>query len=165
MTIDATFWVAVSFFIFFGVLIYLKVPQKISNSLTDQINEMKKELDEAEKLKIEAKNLLSNYENKIDKSKKETREIINLAKKDSEKTILEITKKFHQIIENKKKNAEQKIVQMKENALKDIKNISVKISMEAVEHLIKNSIDKSKLEKFYIKSLEQAKTSLKHIKA
>ena len=165
MTIDATFWVAVSFFIFFGVLIYLKVPQKISNSLTDQINEMKKELDEAEKLKIEAKNLLSNYENKIDKSKKETREIINLAKKDSEKTILEITKKFHQIIENKKKNAEQKIVQMKENALRDIKNISVKISMEAVEHLIKNSIDKSKLEKLYIKSLEQAKASLKHIKA
>ena len=165
MIINATFWVAVSFFIFFGVLIYLKVPQKISNSLTDQINEMKKELDEAEKLKIEAKNLLSNYENKIDKSKKETREIINLAKKDSEKTILEITKKFHQIIENKKKNAEQKIVQMKENALKDIKNISVKISMEAVEHLIKNSIDKSKLEKLYIKSLEQAKASLKHIKA
>ena len=165
MTIDATFWVAVSFFIFFGVLIYLKVPQKISNSLTDQINEMKKELDEAEKLKIEAKNLLSNYENKIDKSKKETREIINLAKKDSEKTILEITKKFHQIIENKKKNAEQKIVQMKENALKDIKNISVKISMEAAEHLIKNSIDKIKLEKLYIKSLEQAKTSLKRLKA
>ena len=165
MTIDATFWVAVSFFIFFGVLIYLRVPQKISDSLTDQINEMKKELAEAEKLKIEAKNLLSNYENKIDKSKKETREIINLAKKDSEKTILEKTKKFHQIIENKKKNAEQKIVQMKENALKDIKNISVKISMEAVEHLIKNSIDKSKLEKLYIKSLEQAKASLKHIKA
>ena len=165
MTIDATFWVAVSFFIFFGVLIYLKVPQKINNSLSDQIFKIQKELGEAEKLKIEAKNLLSNYENKIDKSKKETREIINLAKKDSEKTILEKTEKLQQIIENKKKNAEQKIVQMKENALKDIKNISVKISMEAVEHLIKNSIDKSKLEKLYIKSLEQAKTSLKHIKA
>ena len=163
MTIDATFWIAVSFFIFFGVLIYLKVPQKINNSLTDQINEMKRELGEAEKLKIEAKNLLSNYENKIDKSKKETQEIINLAKRDSEKDILEKMKKFHEIIENKKKNAEQKIVQMKENALRDIKNISVKISMEAVEHLIKNSIDKNKLEKFYVKSLEQTKTSLKHI--
>ena len=165
MTIDATFWVAISFFIFIGVLIYLKVPQKINISLTSQINEIKKELNESEKLKVEAKNLLSDYENKIDKSKKETQEIINLAKKDTEKTILEKTKKFHQIIENKKKNAEQKIVQMKENALKDIKNISVKISMEAVEHLIKNSIDKSKLEKLYIKSLEQAKASLKHIKA
>ena len=30
MTIDSTFWVAVSFFIFFGGLIYLKVPQKIN---------------------------------------------------------------------------------------------------------------------------------------
>ena len=88
-----------------------------------------------------------------------------MAKKDSEKTILEKTEKFHQIIENKKKNAEQKIVQMKENALKDIKNISVKVSMEAVEHLIKKSIDKNKLEKFYTNSLEQAKTALKHIKA
>ena len=165
MTIDATFWVAVSFFIFFGGLIYLKVPQKINNSLIDQINEMKRELAEAEKLKIEAKNLLSNYENKIDKSKKETLEIINLAKKDSEKTILEKTEKFHQIIENKKKNAEQKIVQMKENAIKDIKNISIKISMEAVEHIIKNSIDKNKLERLYTKSLEQTKASLKHIKA
>ena len=165
MIIDATFWVAVSFFIFFGCLIYLKVPQKINNSLTDQINKMRKELDEAEKLKVEAKNLLSNYENKIDKSKKEVLEIINLAKRESEKTILEKTEKFHQIMENKKKNAEQKIVQMRENALRDIKNISVKISMDAVEHLIKNSIDKNKLEQLYTKSLEQAKTSLKHIKA
>ena len=164
MIIDATFWVAVSFFIFFGCLIYLKVPQKINNSLTDQINKIKKELDEAEKLKIEAKNLLSNYENKIDESKKKVLEIINLAKKESEKTILEKTEKFHQIMESKKKNTEQKIAQMKKNALRDIKNISVKISMDAVEHLIKNSIDKNKLEKLYTKSLEQAKTSLKHIK-
>ena len=164
MTIDATFWVAVSFFIFIGGLIYLKVPQKINASLINQINEMKKELDEAEKLKIEAKNLLSNYENKIDKSKKETQEIISLAKKESEKTILEKTEKFHQIIENKKKNAEQKIIQMKENALKEIKNISVKISVETVQHLIKNSIDKNKIEKLYTKSLEEAKTSLKQLK-
>jgi len=165
MTIDATFWVAISFFIFVGILIYLKVPQKMNISLIDQINEIKKELSEAEKLKIEAKNLLSNYENKIDKSKKETLEIINLAKKDSEKNILEKTEKFHQIMEFKKKNAEQKIAQMKENALRDIKNISVKISMKTVEHLIKNSIDKNKIAKLYIKSLEQAKTSLKHLKA
>ena len=165
MTIDATFWVAVSFFIFFGLLVYLKVPQKVNNSLNNQIDRMKKELNEAEKLKVEAKNLLSNYKNKIDKSKKEVLEIINLAKKDSEKSILERTEKFHQAMENKKKNAEQKIAQMKENALKEIKNISVKISVDAVEHLIKNSIDQNKLEKIYDENLKQVKNSLKHIKS
>ena len=139
MTIDATFWVAISFFIFLGVLIYLKIPQKINNSLTDQINKIKKELDEAEKLKVEAKNLLSDYENNIDKSKKQTQEIINKAKEESEKNILDKTEKFHKIMENKKKNTEQKILQMKENALKDVKKVSIEISLEAVENLIKNS--------------------------
>ena len=108
MTIDASFWVAVSFFIFLIGLIYLKVPQKVNNSLTDQINKIRKELDESEKLKVEAKNLLSNYESKIDKSKKETKEIINLAKKESEKIILEKTKKFHLLMEDRKRNTEQK---------------------------------------------------------
>ena len=55
MTIDATFWVAISFFIFSGALVYLKVPQKINDSLTDQINEIRNELGEAEKLKLRPK--------------------------------------------------------------------------------------------------------------
>jgi len=165
MTIDATFWIAISFFIFFGVLVYLNVPQKINNFLTGKINEIQKELEEAEKLKEEAKKFLADCENKIDKSQKESKEIINAAKKESEKDIIEKTKKFHQIIEERKKSTEQKIVQLKENALKDIKNISVKISIEAVENLIKNSIDKNKLEHLYIKNLEQAKIALKQTKA
>ena len=165
MNIDATFWVAISFFIFCGVLVYLKIPQKVNQSLASQINEIKKELDEAEKLKVEAKNLLSDYESKIDKSKKESQKIINLAIKDTEKNIIEKTKNFHQMVENKKKNVEQKIHQMKQNALREIKNISVKISIETVENLVKKSIDKNKLEKFYSKSLEEAKTELKQTRS
>ena len=164
MIIDATFWVAVSFFIFVGALVYLKVPQKVNSSITVEINKIKKDLEEAEKLKVESKNLLSDYENKIDKSKKEAQDIINIAKKASEKNILDKTKKFHELLEERKKNAEQKIILMKENALKDIKNISIKVSVETVEHLIKNSIDKNKIEKIYTESLDQVKSSLKHTK-
>ena len=67
-------------------------------------------------------------------------------------------------MEERKKNTEQKILQMKESALKNIKNISVKISIDTVENLIKNSIDKNKLENLYKKSLEQTKISLKQTK-
>ena len=164
MIIDATFWVAVSFFIFFGLLVYLKVPQKINNSLSQIISSINKELKEAEQLKVEAKNLLSDYESKIEKSKKETKEIIDVAKKESEKMVIEKTKKFHQITEERKKNIELKISQMKENALKDIKNTSVKISIATVESLIKKSIDKSKIENLYSKSLEQTKAVLNQTK-
>ena len=165
MTIDATFWVAVSFFIFIGVLIYLKAPQKINNSLSDKINEIKKELENAEKLKEEAKSLLSDFENKIDNSKKETKKIIDLAKNESEKTILNRTKKFHILLDERKRHAEQKIHQMKKDALKDIKKISITVAMEAVENLINNSVDKKKLDILYSKSLEKAKVTLKQSKA
>ena len=164
MIIDATFWVAVSFFIFLAGLIYLKIPQKINNSLTHQIDEIKKEIDEAEKIKVEAKNLLSKYENNIDKSKKETKQIILEARNSSEKAILEKTERFHLSMENKKRSAEQKIFQMKENALKDIKNLSVKISVKTAENIIKNSIGKNKLENLYAKNLEQIKIELRTAK-
>ena len=78
--------------------------------------------------------------------------------------IIEKTNKFHQDMDLKKKNAEQKIIQLKEEALQDIKKASIKISIESVGNLIKNSIDKKKLETVYTEGLEQVKTTLKQTK-
>jgi len=58
MVFDATFWVAISFIIFFGVLIYLKVPVKINESLNKLISDIKNELNESEKLRKETKEFL-----------------------------------------------------------------------------------------------------------
>ena len=91
MNIDATFWVAVSFFIFAGGLVYLKIPQKINEVLSNKIKETKNELEEAEKLKDEAKTLLSNYENKLAQSLDETKDIVDKAKKDGEKNLIDST--------------------------------------------------------------------------
>ena len=66
MAIDATFWVAISFIIFFGALIYLKIPQKISEMLDKMISDIKNEIDESEKLRTEAKTLLDNSQKKLD---------------------------------------------------------------------------------------------------
>jgi F-type H+-transporting ATPase subunit b len=83
MAIDATFWVAVSFFIFIGGLVYLKIPQKVSNILSDQILDIKKEIDESEKLRAEAKTLLANSQKKLDEVNNLKKEILEQAKKDS----------------------------------------------------------------------------------
>ena len=161
MNIDATFWVAISFFIFLGGLIYLKLPQKINNSLIDKIYEIKKEIEDAEKLKDEAKNLLSDYESKLNQANEEAAAIINLSKKESEKNLINSTEKFYQLIDNRKKIMNQKINQMKEDSIKEIKNTAIKVMIQSVEKIIKNSIDKKKLDKLYDESLNQAKISLK----
>ena len=54
MAIDATFWVAVSFIIFFGALIYFKIPQNITELLDKMISDIKNEIDEREKSRTEA---------------------------------------------------------------------------------------------------------------
>ena len=84
MVIDATFWVAVSFIIFFGGLVYLKIPQKINEILNKLISDIKNEIDESEKLRTEAKSLLDNAQNKLDTAQAVSNEILEQAKKDSD---------------------------------------------------------------------------------
>ena len=163
MTFDATFWVGVSFVLFLVGLIYLKVPQKVNEFLNKLISDIKNEIDESEKLRSEAKNLLDNAQNKLDEANSESNKILNQAKKDSEKLVIEMNDKFHKTAEIKKRSAETKIVQMKENALKEIKDTSVKIAMESVKKIISTSVDKSKLDVLFEKNLEEAKSELKKI--
>ena len=161
MIIDATFWVTVSFFIFVGVLIYFKIPQKVKEALEQNILNIKNQINEAEKLKEDAKNILIEHEKKISNSKNEVKKMIDKASEDAEKNVIKINKDFHNLMENKKKNAEERIKQLKNQAKKDIKNTSVKIAIESVEKLIKNSLDKSKLDKIYSSSIEETKLALK----
>ena len=161
MIIDATFWVAISFFIFLGVLIYFRIPQKISDALNSNINTIKDEIEDAEKLKEDSKNILSEYEKKINNAKIEVKTILDLATDEVEKHVLKANEEFHNQMENRKKNTEDLIKQMKNQAIKDIKNASVKIAISSVQSLLKNSLDKNKLNKIFTTSIEETKSALK----
>ena len=163
MVIDSTFWVAISFLIFLGGLVYLKVPHKINEILDKLINDIKNEIDESEKLRLEAKILLDNAQNKLDTAQTVSNDILEQAKKDSDHLIIEMNDKFHKSIEIKKKLTENKIIQMKEVALKEIKDASVKIAVESVKKIINTSVDKSKLDTLFNKDLEETKVALKKI--
>ena len=163
MVFDATFWVAVSFVIFFGVLVYFKIPQNINNLLSRMIVDIKNEIDESEKLRTESKKLLDNTQNKLDSASSETKKIRDQAKRESEKLIIEMNDKFHKSTEIKKHLAQNKISQMKEAAIKEIKDTSIKIAIESVKKIITTSVDKTKLDSLFEKNLEETKSELKKI--
>ena len=163
MAIDATFWVAVSFIIFFGALVYLKIPQKITQILDKIITDIKNEIDESEKLRTEAKTLVDNAQKKLDTAKSLSNEILDEAKKDSDKLIIELNDKFHKSSEIKKNLAENKISQMKEAAIKQIKDASIKIAVDSVKKIITTSVDKAKLDTVFEKNLDETKAELKKI--
>jgi len=163
MKFDATFWVAISFLMFIAILVYFKIPQKLNELLKKLISDIQNEIDESEKLRSEAKSLLENAQSKLDGANLETKKIIESAKKNSERLVLEMNEKFHKSAEIKKKLVETKIIQMKESAIKEIKNSSAKIAIESAKKIISTSVDKSKLDVIFEKNLEEAKTELKKV--
>ena len=163
MAFDATFWVAVSFVIFFGALIYLKVPQNVNNLLSKMITDIKNEIDESEKLRAESKRLLDEAQKKLDTAKIESEKIMQQSKDETERFVIEMNDKFHKSAEIKKNLAQTKISQMKNQALKDIKNTSVKIAVDSVKKILSTSVDQSKLDNLFDKNLEESKELLKKI--
>ena len=160
---DATFWVAVSFVIFFVGLIYLKVPQNVNGLLTKMIVDIKNEIDESEKLRSESKKLLDDAQSKLNSAEQEKKKIIDQANVEAEKLIKDMGEKFSKSAEIKKNLANIKISQMKDAAIKDIKDTSIKIAIEAVKETISTSVDKSKLDILFEKNLEETKIELKKV--
>ena len=160
---DATFWVAVSFVIFFVGLIYLKVPQNVNGLLTKMIVDIKNEIDESEKLRSESKKLLDDAQSKLNSAEQEKKKIIDQANIEAEKLIKDMSEKFTKSAEIKKNLANIKISQMKDAAIKDVKDTSIKIAIEAVKKTISTSVDKSKLDTLFEKNLEETKIELKKV--
>ena len=160
---DATFWVAVSFVIFFVGLIYLKVPQNVNSLLTKMIVDIKNEIDESEKLRSESKKLLDDAQSKLNSAEQEKKKIIDQANIEAEKLTKDMSEKFSKSAEIKKNLANIKISQMKDAAIKDIKDTSIKIAIEAVKKTISTSVDKSKLDILFTKKLEETKIELKKV--
>ena len=163
MEFDSTFWVAISFLIFLAVLVYFKIPHKVNELLSKMIIDIKNEIDESEKLRIESKKLLDEAQNKLDSAKNESKKILDQAQKESERIIIEMNDKFHKSSEIKKNLTKNKISQMKDAAIKDIKNSSIKIAVDTVKKVISTSVDKSKLEILFKKNLQDTKAELKKI--
>jgi len=138
-----------------------KCLKKVIEALELNISNISNQISEAEKLKEDAKNILIEQEKKISNSKNEVKEMIDKANEEAEKNVIRTNNEFYNLMENRKKNAEERIKQLKNQAMKDIKNASVKIAIESVEKLIKNSLDKSKLDKIYSSSIEETKLALK----
>ena len=163
MAFDSTFWVAISFIIFVGVLIYFKIPQKIIELLDKMIVDIKNEIGESEKLRSDSKILLDEAQGKLDSAKNESKKILEKAKKESEKLIIEMNDKFHKSAEIKKSSASNKISQMKNAAIKDIRDSSIKLAVDSVKKIITTSVDKSKLDAVFQKNLDETKAELKKI--
>ena len=135
MAFDATFLGSgILCYIFWNFSLFQKIPQNVNNLLGKMIVDIKNEIDESEKLKTESKKLLDDAQSKLNSVSVETKKILDQAKSDSDKLVIEMNDKFHKSAEIKENLSKTKIAQMKEAAIKEIKDLSIKIAVKSVKN-------------------------------
>src|SRR5262245_66663345 len=105
----AEFWVAVAFVVFLGVLVYYKVPALIAKVLDDRAEVIRKELDEARRVREEAQVLLADYQRKHRSVGEEAEAIVAQARQEAEAFAQETRRNLTETLARRTKLTEEKI--------------------------------------------------------
>src|SRR5262245_15961371 len=105
MFLEAEFWVMLAFVVFLSMLGYIGVHRKLAQSLDDRASRIKAEIDEAQRLKEEASQLLAEYQRRHREAESEAQEIIAEAKAEAERMTIESKTKIEEFIARRTKIA------------------------------------------------------------
>jgi F-type H+-transporting ATPase subunit b len=133
---EPEFWVAVSFFLFVGVVLYLGVHKKIASALDARAAAIAKELEEAKRLREEAEKVLADYRRKQGDVVKETKGIIDLAAKEAEILAAETRRSMKEHFERRMKLAEEKIARAEVEALREVRAAAAEAAVTAAQTMI-----------------------------
>ncbi len=130
------FWVAVSFVGFVALLLKFGVPALIGKALDKRADEIRTELEEAQKLREEAQAVLAEYQRKRRDAESEASDIITLAKEEAEQLAVETRVKLEESLERRLKMAELKIGQAEIQAMQDVRVATAEAAVAAAESVI-----------------------------
>ncbi|SDE20702.1 MULTISPECIES: hypothetical protein [Kordiimonas] len=128
---DPTFWVACSFVVFVGGVVYAKAHKKIAGMLDDRTATIRNQLDEAKAIREEAEKLLNDYQRKQRDAEKEAADMVAQAKEDAKIMAKEAKADIKAMAERRTRAAEAKIAQAEANAIKEVRAVAVDVAIKA----------------------------------
>ncbi len=134
--LDSTFWTAAGYFLFLGLLVYMKVPHMVLGFLDNKISKIQQDLDEAKKLREEAQALLAKYERKRKSAQSEADEIIAAAEEEAVRIAEEAKVALEEMIARRTKSVEEKIAQAESQAIAEVRSRSAEIAVDAARTLL-----------------------------
>ena len=136
MLFDATFVATVALILFLVLIAYLKVPAMITKALDGRIKAIETELAEAERLRLEAKFLLEEYESKRQAATKEAEGIVAAAREEAFRLTGEAKTSLEALIARRTKAVEDKIAQAESQAVAEVRSRSADVAVEAARLLL-----------------------------
>jgi F-type H+-transporting ATPase subunit b len=131
------FWVAVAFLVFFGLLAKLKVPGMITKALDDRADAIRQELDQARRLREEAQDLLTEYQQKRLQAENEAKAILEQARREADALKAESDRSLKESLDRRSRLAEEKIARAEAQALGEVRAAAVEAAVSAAEKVLR----------------------------
>lgn len=157
---EPEFWVAVSFFLFVGLVTYLGVHKKIASALDARAAAIAKELEEAKRLRVEAEKVLADYRRKQGDAVKEAQGIIDLATKEAEILAAETRRSMQEQFDRRMKLAEDKIARAEADALREVREAAADAAVAAAQAVIAAKLTPETADKLVKQGIEALKGKL-----
>ena len=136
------FWLILIFSSLYLIIWKIFLP-RITYSIENRKSRVVNDLDEAQKLKDNAEKKLKEYNEIIEKTKKEAKKIINDSKKKLDKDIESKKQKFSVEVEKELMATEKEINDLKKMSASNIAAIATETSAEVIRQIINTEVNKS----------------------
>ncbi|MEX0583706.1 MAG: ATP F0F1 synthase subunit B [Sneathiella sp.] len=157
---DPTFWVAIAFLGFIGVLVYFKVPPLIAKQLDIRADKIRNELDEAKKLREDAQALFADFQRRQHDAMQTAEDIVARAKEDAEILRKESIKELEANLARRQELAEIKIRQAEEKAVAEVQGIAVDVAIAAAARLMQDGLKGDKADGLIDQSISNLERQL-----
>ncbi len=140
---DPTFWVALAF-ITLMVLVAKPVGRMLATALDDRADTIKAQLDEAEKLREEAQELLASYKRKQQEAEEEAAKILQRAKDEAARLEAKSKDDLANALTRREAAAKARIEQAEASAIAEVQALATSVALSAAEKLMADSISAQK---------------------
>lgn len=151
---DAATWVLISFCIFAFFAFHLG-KGKILGKLDGRIEEIRKEIATAESLRIEAQELLAQYQRKHRDAAKEAEAIVAAARKDADALLKQAESELQETIRRREQHLQERLQRMEEKAIADIRAHAADLAVKATAEIIAEKMDEKANENLVEQSIRQ----------
>lgn len=133
---NTNFVVLISFLAFIAVLVYLKVPGKVTAMLDARAAGIQKDLDEARALREEARTVLASYERKQREVQEQADRIVETARSEAEAAAAKAKEDLKVTIERRLAAADEQIESAKAGAVREVRDRAIAVAIAAAREVI-----------------------------
>jgi len=157
---EAEFWVAVAFVIFIALIWRAGAHRSVLSSLDSRRARIQAELDEARRLKEEAKGLLDQYKAKQREAEREAVAILAQARAEANELAAEGKRRLEEFVARRTKQAETKIAQAEAQALADVRAAAAEAAAKAAELVLSDTVKGKTADDVLTAAIRDVKTRL-----